>query len=1064
MKKYVLVLLMACCFVYPSGAFQQAMHRISGIVVSQEGEPLPGVLIYLQGTDYRSISDEKGDFTLQAPAGNYVLLTSYIGMEPLQVPVQIPSSESLIVTLYPSELELDGVEVLSTGYQKIPKERATGSFAFLDEELVQRKVGANVLDRLEDVTSGLIFNQGPQAANDPISIRGRSTIFSNTQPLIIVDNFPYDGPIENINPNDVASITVLKDAAAASIWGARAGNGVIVITTNQGTENQAMQVSLNSNLTLTEHQDLFYVPQMSIPEFIGIEQQLFENNFYRYTETNANKPKLSPVIEALIALRDGKLSQAEADAKLDAYGQSDIRKDISSYYLKPSISQQYALAIRGGGKQHSYHVSLGYDQQDSDVIGNSSNRWTLAAGNQWTAFKNRLGIGIQLNLARQDTKNQTAMPNGYAYESLVDENGNPTWITNTYNTRYLESVEGMELLDWRYVPLDEIGKLDRRSEAYDLRISPYLTWNISKDLKLGLYYQYWSNKASGRNRSSQELFYTRDLINKYTQVDEEGNLSYPVPMGGVLDVSENTSYSHTFRPQLSYSKEFGNRHFWNVLAGAEIKDRKGLGYTDRFYGYRDDMGSSVLVDYISRYPMYYNPGSQVSLLSNESHSGLTDRFISYYANVGYDFRHKYFLSLSARKDQSNIFGVEANRRGVPLWSIGGGWILSEEKFANSPNMPFLKLRATYGYSGNVDKSLSSEVTAQYANFLFYNVLPQMRAAILVNPPNPDLRWEKIQMGNLAVDWETQNGFFSGSLEYYSKKADDLLGAYSVPSSSGQSSFTGNFAKTQTRGMDLMFNLAWFRKELQWSTQILFSQVREKVLDFEKEPTVSSLLGTAFSSTPQPMVGKPLYGIYTYEWAGLSPDNGNPMGFLDGEASEDYLGISRAATIKNLQYHGSARPTAFGAIRNDFAFKGFSISVNISYRLGYYYKRRSIDYYTLLRGAIGHGDYDHRWKQPGDESHTDIPSLPATADLRRNSFYSNSGALVEKGDHIRLNDIRFSYSFSKERQAWLPFESAQIYTYARNLGILWKASNDALDPDYQTAKPLKSIAFGLKLDF
>lgn len=265
-------------------------------------------------------------------------------------------------------------------------------------------------------------------------------------------------------------------------------------------------------------------------------------------------------------------------------------------------------------------------------------------------------------------------------------------------------------------------------------------------------------------------------------------------------------------------------------------------------------------------------------------------------------------------------------------------------------------------------------------------------------------------------------------------------------------------------MDLTMNLGWFRNRFTWSTQLLFSHLKEEVLDFEREPTVTNLLGTAFSPAPQPMVGKPLYGIYTYEWAGLSPDTGNPMGMLDGEASEDYLGISRAATIQNLQYHGSARPTSFGALRNDFAYKGFSLSVNISYRFGYYYKRRSIDYYTLLRGEIGHGDYDYRWQKPGDEEITDIPSLPATADFRRNSFYSNSAALVERGDHIRLNDIRFSYSFSKGQQTWLPFRSAQLYTYAHNLGILWKASDDSLDPDFQTAKPLRSIAFGVKLDF
>ncbi|OOG76446.1 SusC/RagA family TonB-linked outer membrane protein [Algoriphagus sp. A40] len=1061
MKRYLICLLLTVCLGH---SLYSQVAVLKGRVTDESGLALPGAFVRLMDTDYTALCDESGSFTLEAPAGKYSLTVSYIGMEPQELSVEFPAAGLLEIRLLAQSLDLSAVDVVSTGYQQIPKERATGSFAHLDQELVQRRVGANVLDRLEDVTSGLIFNQGPQAANDPITIRGRSTIFSNSQPLIIVDNFPYDGPMENINPNDVASITVLKDAAASSIWGARAGNGVIVITTHRGRESQALQVSLNSNLTVTEPRDLFHIPQMSIPDFIGIEEQLFGSNFYRALETNANKPKLSPVVETLIARRDGKISPAEADARIAGYRQADIRRDIESNYLQPSLNQQYALALRGRGKQHSYHLSLGYDQSKADLIDNSSSRWTMAGGNQWKFLGERLEAGIDLNLARQQSNTRTALPNGYAYESLADEAGNPGLVTQLYSTRYIESVEGRGLLDWRYIPLNEIGKLDHRTEAYDIRISPSLKWNITPDLGLGIYYQYWSNLSSGRIRNSQELFYTRDLINKYTQVGTDGALSYPVPMGDVLDIRENKSYSHTFRPQLTYAKVFGSAHFLNVLAGAEIKDHQGLGFSDRFYGYQDDMGSSVPVDWISRYPMYFNPGSQVSILSAQSHSGTTDRFVSYYGNVGYDYRHRYFLTLSARKDQSNIFGVEANRRGVPLWSVGGAWILSEEKFLSGSNMPFLKLRATYGYSGNVDKRLSSDVTARYVNFLFYDVLPQMRAAVLVNPPNPDLRWEKIRMSNLALDWETQNGLFAGSLEYYAKHASDLLGEYSVPASSGQTSFTGNFAETQTRGIDLSMNVRWFRKSFGWSTNLLLSQVREKVLDFEKIPTVNNLLGTAFSAAPQPIVGRPLYGIYSYHWAGLSPDKGNPMGYLDGEASEDYLGMSRAATIENLQYHGPARPTVFGALRNDFSYRGFALSVNISYRFGYYYKRRSIDYFTLLRGEIGHGDFDRRWQEPGDEEFTQIPSLPATADTRRNAFYSNSGALIEKGDHIRLNDIRLSYGFAKDRQPWLPFRSAQLYGYAHNLGILWKASDDGLDPDYQTSKPLRSVSFGLQIDF
>lgn len=1064
MKKILLLLSVFWSFLASVYSMQNPLEALSGTVYSSEGFPLPGALVSLESTDYRTVSDEQGYFQLSAPAGDYFLIVNYIGMETARIAISLPSASEPRITLIPEEFNLQSIDVVSTGYQTLPKERATGSFVLLDSQLVQRKVGPGILERLEDITPGLIFNKGPQAANDPISIRGRGTIFSNTAPLIIVDNFPYDGPIENINPNDVVSISVLKDAAAASIWGARAGNGVIVITTQRARVKQPLAVSLNTNFTRTEPRDLFYTPQMSIPEFIEIEKLLFGRNFYRSLENNANKPKLSPAVETFIALRDKKITQEEAYAKILLYGNSDIRRDIESYYLQPGFNQQYALSISGGGEHSSQNFSLGYDQIQSDVIGNNGSRWTIATGSQWNFMKDRVKAGVQINFSNQRNVSTTSLPFGYAYDRLADEVGNPLSIANTYSTRYIESIQGKGLLDWTYTPLKEIGQLDYQTDAYDLRVSPSVQFQIIKGLELGLYYQYWRNLSQSENRDPLSLFTTRDLINRYTQVGQDGTLTYPVPVGEVLSVGNSEAYSHTFRPQITYQKEWNRSHFLNVLAGGEIRDLQADNWSTRYYGYRDDMGTSVPVDLVTRYPFYYNRGQQGAILSGNSLGGRTDRFVSYYANLGYDFRHRYFLTASIRKDQANIFGVDANLRGVPLWSVGGGWILSENFKKSDSKMPFVKLRATYGSSGNVDKSLSADVTAQYITFQFFDVLPQLRAASIVNPPNPDLRWEQISTTNLALDMETQNGFLAGTVEVYNKKGTDLLGNYSVPASLGLTSFTGNFAETRVKGMDLDVSLRWFRKEFSWTSTVLYSGLKEEVLDFERIPTVSNLLGTAFSSTPQPIVGRPLYGIYTYAWGGLDPQNGNPRGILDGEPSSDYLAISREATIENLQYHGPARPTSFGAFRNDFSYRGFSLSLNISYRFGYYYKKRSIDYFTLLRGEIGHGDFDNRWQQPGDEEFTQIPSLPATADTRRNAFYSNSAVLVEKGDHIRLNDIRLSYTWDKLSFPGLPFKTLQVYGYAGNLGLIWKASDDALDPDFQTAKPLRSFSAGLKMDF
>ncbi|WP_200979856.1 SusC/RagA family TonB-linked outer membrane protein [Echinicola sp. 20G] len=1044
---------------------QEAAFEVRGTVYSQaDGKPIPGAVVSTADGKKRTVSDEDGLFKLMLSKGKITLEVNYLGMATFSESIDVPLSDPLEIRLSSEGINLEGVEVVSTGYQEIPKERATGSFVLVDNELINRRVSTNLIDRLEDVTPGLIFNRGANAASDPINIRGRSTLFANTAPLIIVDGFPYDGPLESINPNDVENISVLKDAAAASIWGARAGNGVIVVTTKSGKQGTGPQVSLNSNVTISEAPDPFYEPQMNIPDFLDIEKQLFEEGFYRSRENSSNRTQLPPMVETLIALRDGQISQAEADARIEQFANTDAREELERFYYIPAISQQYSLGIRGGGQQNTYAVSIGYDRNNASVDPSYSERWTLSGKQNWKLLNDRLNASAGIYLSKSSSFNGTKLPQAYAYESLTDKNGNPVAITGNLSTRYIASVADEGLLDWNFVPLEEIGLRDYRGNSLDWRANLGLEYQLGNGFSAKASYQYWNNSGLSRNIDPLESFYTRDLINRYTQRDENGVLSYPLPIGDILYESRQNSFSHTLRGQLGYEKSWTGKHFLNGIAGLEVKSLEGLGSGNYFYGYDDELGTGQPVDHMTSWPFYYNSGRRGAIDAGIDHSGTIDRFVSYYANIGYHFDYRYHLTLSARKDQSNIFGVDANQKGVPLWSVGTAWTISEENFAQSWNIPYLKLRATYGYNGNVDKSLSSMVTAQYYNFASYYEVPGARAATIINPPNPNLRWEKIGMANLALDMETKNGRFAGTVEYYRKKGSDLLGEATIASSHGMDEYKGNFSETLTKGVDVELRAKIINRAFQWRTSWMHSWVNEKVVNYENTPTVNNLLGSALGGGAYPMSGRPLFGIYTYHWAGLDPDTGDPLGYLDGEPSTEYRDIQRAATIDNLQYHGPSRPTQFGALRNDFSWKNFQLSVNISYRLGYYYMRRSIDYFNLLRGSIGHGDFDRRWQQPGDEYLTQIPSLPESADFYRHDFYMNSGVLVEKGDHIRLQDIRLSYSLNKDHFPILPFQRAEVYTYLNNVGMIWKVSDDPLDPDYRSSKPLRSFSIGLKVDF
>ena len=1054
-----LILLQAFLSMHLHVFAQESKHLLNGQVVEASGGiPLSGALVLIKESGISAVSDTDGDFSISLDSGSHVLTISFIGFKTVEREVSIPLDSQVLIRLEADDRILDEVEVLSTGYQEIPRERATGSFSHLDRKLIDRRVSTSIIDRMEDVTSGVIYNRNT-GNDDQISIRGRSTLFGNTQPLIVVDNLPYEGSIDNINPNDVESITVLKDAAAASIWGAQAGNGVIVITTKSGQYRQPLRVSFQSNLTIQEKPDLFYAPQMEIGDFITQERRLFESGYYNSRINSTAKTPVSPVVEILLAAREGMISQDEADALLSKYGTQDSRRELTDIYYRQAVRQQYAFQVNGGGDAYLFNFSGGYDHNLGNQIGSKDDRITLNAKQKWRLMRDRLEISTGIYLNRATRFSDTGLANPGPYESLADAQGNSLPIVAALNTRFIESTLGSGLLDWRFFPLDEIGKRNDRFISNDIRINLGINYNLLKGLDAQVQYQYWMNASETRNIESEDLFLVRHQINSYAQVMEDGTLSFAVPRGSRFSNTNSSSQSTNLRANLSYNLDQGP-HQLTALGGWELR---GLGSTsDRmgYYGYDDATGLSTPVDFLTRFPQYQNPGSRLVIPYQGIHSGLTDRYLSYFGNAGYTYKDKYLLTASARKDMSNLFGVETNQKGVPLWSVGTGWVLSEENFYGMDWMPFLKLRLSYGFNGNVDKNTTAFTTIQYGNTHEY--VTGYRYGYISNPPNPNLRWEKIRVVNLGIDFESKSGRIGGSVELYSKRGDDLIGETQVPDSNGIYQYRGNFSGTLTRGFDLLINTINIQKTLTWSTQWMISGINDKVTYFDGSRATSQYL--ASQSNMIPLEGRPLYSVYSYPWAGLDPANGNPLGYLDGEVSDEYSKIISTTTPEDLQFHGSARPTVFGSIRNTLDWKGWNLSFNLTYRLGYYFRRFSVDYAALSRGEISHADYSDRWQNPGDEIHTQIPSQPERLDTQRHNFYQGSSVLVEKGDHLRFQDIRLGYSWVQSDHARLPFRKVEFFTYLNNLGVLWKATKADLDPDFRTLKPQRSASLGLRIDF
>jgi TonB-linked SusC/RagA family outer membrane protein len=1030
------------------------LTMITGKVTDAAGAPLVGATVLVKGTGRGEVTNEHGRFFFRDVNAGAILLVSFAGYDTRQVKVNTQAEIS--VQLERGIIDIAGVSVVSTGYQALPRERATGSFVKVGNDLLNRKVSTGILDRLEGVSSGVLFDRR-NPANPQIQIRGLYTLTSTiAQPLIVVDNFPYEGDINNFNPNDVESITILKDAAAASIWGAKAGNGVIVITTKKGSYNQRPSISLNSNITILDKPNLFSLPQIPASDYIDLERFLFDHGFYNGA-INRRRPPLTPVVELLLKQRNGQISAAEADAAINALRNVDVRNDFERYIYRKGVNQQYAASISGGGNNVKYFFSTGFDRNLSTLKGNDYRRITIRSDNTIQPVK-----GLQLQAGLQYTQgNETSnSPGGYGsanyrmqtralppYARLADENGNPLPI-DKYRAGFTDTAGQGLLLDWKYRPLEELGLNDDTRNARLLLANFGVKYDVFRSLSAEVKYQYQRADETNRTYYDERTFFTRDLINRFTQI-VNGSPVYIVPRGGILDVATTNQEGHMVRGQLNFDHTWRTKHEVAAIGGAELRQLRTVGNSNRLYG-SDNAAGFANVDYVGVYPVI--TGGMENIPTGFDLSGRLDRFVSLYLNAAYTFDERYTVSASARKDASNLFGVETNRKGVPLWSSGVGWKISNEQFYHASLFPYLNLRVTYGASGNVNNSIYALTAISRSPAAFQST--NIPFATIANIANPNLRWEKVNTLNIGIDFAMRNNRLTGSVEFYRKQSTDVIGLEPLDLTTGLGAMQTNSADIKGKGIEVQLtshNLTG--RDFKWQTSAILNYTDYKVGRFLLAPQTDGFVNDGGTIIPLP--GYNPYLVVSYKFAGLDPATGDPQGYVDGHLSKDYNALVQRP-ISEQVIHGPALPPVFGNILNTFSWKGISLSANITYKLGYYFRRSTISYVSLYSSGTGHSDYLKRWRQPGDEQHTNVPSMiyPNPTSLR-DLFYTNSDITVEKGDHIRLEDVRLSYRF----------RNFQVYAYTSNLNaLIWKANKAGLDPDAPSGlRPPRTIALGVKMD-
>lgn len=1056
------------CFFLPAAASAQV---VSGLVQDPGGLPVGGVKVSSKVNKVHVLTGPDGRFNLVAAATDTL---SFEKDAYLQKLVPVREERQMRVTIRLLIQEISEIKVVSNGYQSLPLEKATGSYESVGKELLNRSVGTGILDRLDGVSSVLFDRRSGQ--QNALVIRGKSTLFASASPLVVLDNFPYEGDISNINPNEVESVTILKDAAAAAIWGVRASNGVIVITTKKGMRNKPLVISFNANVNVAGKPDLFYLPRMSSTDFAAMERQLFAKGFYTDAENSYNAVPISPVVETLISQRDGKLSPAAANAKIAAIAGHDIRNDLEKYWYRKAVNQQYALSLSGGSDKAAYLFSAGYDHNLS-ALDAGYRRLNLRSDNSfYLSSRLQVDIGAYLTSSRSVSgrDDYTSLRNSadkqiLPYTALADPAGNPLPVLKDYRRSFVEGYEAMGFQNWDYTPLTDYNQVNNRTDQLDLLLNAAVKYKIWKGLAAEFRYQLENAQTQGKFLYGKDSYYTRNLVNEYTQIGADGSLTLPVPLGGILDGSDSRLSAHSFRGQLNYEQDLGRSRL-TALAGYEYRASGTRERNWRDYGYNADTQTSLPVDYATSYLLSsYAYFIDFTIPYTNQYSSLQNNNLSYFANAAYDYDKRYSISASTRKDESNLFGVNANQKGVPLYSAGAAWTISNESFYKVNWLPYLKLRVSYGYSGNVDNSLAAQATIRYIG---QSPLGKQTYADLNNPPNPDLRWEKTGIFNLGLDFGLAGQVVSGSVEYYRKKSHDLIGYQPLDQTTGILNpgtglfeYKGNVAAMAGHGLELNLHSNNLKGAFKWQTDLLLNYATNEVTSYYQYSDLASAY-VANTLLVTPLVGRPLYSVLTYRWAGLDPVNGNPRGYLDGKISSDYAAILANTKVSDLQFSGSAVPQVYGSFRNTWSFRHFSLSANISYKLGYSFIRPALSYTGLFNNwDTGTGDYANRWQVPGDEKRTNVPSLVYPADSQRDAFYGQSSANVEKGDNIRLQDLRLSLDINKSMVKRLLFRNIQVYLYAANLGVIWKATKTTLDPDYpSTVKPPRTIALGLTGNF
>lgn len=1020
--------------------------EIQGIVSDAKGRPLPGVSVLVKGTAIGVATDIDGHFSIKIPdIKDLTLIFSFIGMESQEVAYK--GQSQLKVTLKDAVSEMD--EVVVTGYQEVKKARMTGSVEVVTAKDIANKGYVSIEDVLKGSLAGVttMSVSGRPGAEAQIRIRGVNSLTGNTDPIWIVDGMPLQGDLPevglgasdlqnsvltsgvgNLAPDDIESITILKDAAATAIYGSRAANGVIVVKTKRGSVGQSY-INISSSISIDE------APKNKLKMMNTTEKIAFERGIYEDFPSVAVNGRITRLLQDADA---GRISSSEAESEIARLGK--VNTNWFDEIFRMAINQNHTVTMSGGSERTTYYASLNYLSQEGVMPNNKYDR--LGASLKLTHdFNKRLRVNfdISTNLRNDRSSASVEDPLYYAtyanpYERPYDENGNyeydRSWAPEKSSVK-----EGYK---YDFNILKDLNENTQRTRYISNQLNVKLEYQLFKGMMYTL-----SGTLSNTSSHSRIELAPGSYSSKYSSwlnkiYDEEEVPDYL--NNGALTEKHANSQGWTVRNQLEFARAFKEDHYVSVIFGQEASATKNRGFSSYFPEYDPEKGLTSLPDLA---------GIDASSL-DISKLGATqegqDKSVSFFASGSYSYKNRYVIAGSYRLDGADIIGK--SNRFSPLWNVSGKWNLYEEDFIKQYSfIDVLSIRASYGFTGSIDRNVYPFSLLTYKSARRYNgeLLPYY-----IEPANPDIKWQQKEDRNIGLDASLFRNRLNFSVNYYNNDTRNLLDDKKVAISSGRPSVTANVSSLKNSGWEFSISTVNVDyKDFRWTTSFNIAVNKNRITETYYQNI--SDLPTSTRGRTYYVKGQPVNAWYGFKFAGIDPLTGHTMAYVDakdkfgnplGHPQPDgtYIyDVDEEDCEGAVQFLGEAYPPVTGGFGTQFNYRRFSLSAQFSYMAGHKIKSFNSRYNGYPVNAARLNQYKteaNRWRKPGDI--TNVAGYDTYYTAYTLEFFDYK---LESGNFVKCNNISFGYNMSPElcsklllTRARISFNAQNLFTWTKYRGI------------------------------